>query len=59
MTAKAGKLRVNAKTLEDKILHLCVRDTPELEPLVNHFNAGLEQIDSETIVKAYFQNAFN
>ena len=59
MTVKAGTLRFNLKPLEDKTLHLCVRDKPELAQLVNDFNAGLEQIDSEKIVKAHFASAFN
>jgi len=59
LTVKAGTLRFNLKPLEDKTLHLCVRDKPELAQLVNDFNAGLEQIDSEKIVKAHFASAFN
>ena len=59
LRAKAGTLRFNLKPLEDKTLHLCVRNKPGLEQLVNDFNAGFEQIDAEKNVRPYFENAFN
>jgi polar amino acid transport system substrate-binding protein len=52
------KLRFNAKPLEDKTLYLCFRDDKEGRTLKHIFNAGLEQIDAETIVDNYFATAF-
>jgi hypothetical protein len=52
------KLRFNAKPLEDKTLYLCFRDDKEGRTSKHIFNAGLEQIDAETIVDNYFATAF-
>jgi polar amino acid transport system substrate-binding protein len=58
LKSAADKLRFNAKPLEDKTLYFCVRASDDLKPLLNAFNAGLAQIDSEAIVDAYFATAF-
>ncbi len=54
----ADKLRFNEKPLEDKTLFLCFRDDEEGHSLMAAFNAGLAQIDVETIVDDYFATAF-
>ena len=45
--------------LEDKTLYLCLRADETGRTLKHIFNAGLEQIDSEAIVKDYFATAFS
>jgi len=54
----ADKLRFNPKPLEDKTLYFCVRASDDLKPLLNDFDAGLDRIDSEGIIDAYFATAF-
>jgi polar amino acid transport system substrate-binding protein len=54
----ADKLQFNAKPLANKTLHLCFRDDEKGRPLKDAFNAGLQQIDTETIVDSYFATAF-
>ncbi len=59
LTGGADKLRFDETPLEDKTLYLCFRDDETGRPLRHIFNAGLEQIDSETIVSDYFATAFS
>ncbi len=54
----ADKLRFDEKPLEDKTLYLCFRDGEEGRSLMAIFNAGLAQIDDETIVESYLATAF-
>ena len=54
----ADKLHFNAKPLEDKTLHLCVRDNGRASQILKDFNAGLAQVEVEAIVSAYFATAF-
>jgi polar amino acid transport system substrate-binding protein len=52
-------LQFNAKPLDDKTLFLCFRDDDGGRTTKHIFNAGLEQVDSEAIVKDYFATAFS
>ncbi len=54
----ANKLRFDEKPLEDKTLYLCFRDGEEGRSLMAIFNAGLAQIDDDTIVERYFATVF-
>lgn len=55
----SDKLRFDETPLEDKTLYLCFRDDERGQTLKHIFNAGLTQIDSETIVDEYFASAFS
>ena len=56
--AGADKLRFDERPLEDKTLFLCFRLGSDSQRLLQDFNAGLMQIDSEAIVETYFATAF-
>lgn len=48
----AGKLRFNKRLLENKLLYVCFRRTPEGERLRKLFNQGLKKIDAEAVMEA-------
>jgi len=54
----AQSIQFNARPLEEKNLHVCFNDTEAGKALRDRFDAGLQQIDSEKIVKDYLANEF-
>jgi polar amino acid transport system substrate-binding protein len=59
-TLKTAKdvLRFNSKTLDEKTLYLCFRDTEAGRALRDRFNSGLAKIDVDSIVENYFAEEF-
>lgn len=51
--AVAGQLQVNEKTLENKMLYVCFKKSPEGERALKAFNQGLKKVDVVAIMKKH------
>lgn len=49
-----GKVRLSQKPLGNLTLHVCFRNTPTGQRLLEVFNRGLERVDVEQITKTYW-----
>ena len=54
----AKSIQFNSKPLEEKSLHVCFTDDEAGRALLERFNMGLKQVDSDKIVSDYFANEF-
>ena len=51
--AVAGQLQINSKILENKMLYVCFKKSPEGEKALAEFNQGLKKIDPDAIMKKF------